>query len=408
MLNPVYYARLSPKARGTAIQSGEAFATVALATLAAASAAGAAVEWDPRSSDFAKIKIGNTRYDIMGGLQQNIVLAARELTGEKKSSTTGETKSITSGKFGAPSRLSVLSDAIQNKETPVLSAGSRILRGKDIGGNPVNPWNEIDKLFIPLSPAQTYSTIKDKGLVPGLALSAPGFVGAGVQTYGSAPKTSTTPSTDGLANIDKLKDSHPQGYTLQQTTDGKYSYTLDDGEVKQAKNLEDAKTAIAKDTFDKSGASYKIAGDTVYRKSASGDISAQPKIKFDNEVNSATLTAQKNAGDVKGWLSTAQAQLQNIQTQLNNPSTDPLEKIQLQNQAVALQKNMEKYTAYGGFTKGKKAKQASVPSIKTSSTRLKVPKLSGIKARKVAYKPGKVKVSRVSISKIPTSYRKTA
>ena len=402
MLNPVYYARLSPKARGTAIQSGQAFATVALATLAAASAAGAAVEWDPRSSDFAKIRIGNTRYDIMGGLQQNIVLAAREITGEKKSSTTGEVKSLTSGKFGSDNRLSVLADMIQNKETPVLATGSRLLRGEDQGGNPVNPWNEIAKMFIPLSPQQTYTAIKEKGLPKGLALTSPGYVGAGVQTYGET-KGQQKANPEELPSIDKLKTNAPEGYTLQKTSDGKYAYTLDNGEVKQSKNLKDAKMAIAKDAFDKSGQSYKIAGDTVYRKSLSGEVSAQPKIKFDNEVNSATLTAQKNADDINGWISTAKSQLANIQTQLSNPNTDPLEKIQLQNQATTLQKNMEKYLSYGGFTKGKGGKKVSIPSIKTASTkRIKTPKIS---TRKVAYKAGKVKIAKVSVSKIPTSYK---
>ena len=35
------------------------------------------VELDPRSSDFMKIKLGNTRVDPWGGMQQQIVLSSR-------------------------------------------------------------------------------------------------------------------------------------------------------------------------------------------------------------------------------------------------------------------------------------------------------------------------------------------
>lgn len=184
-LNPVYYAKLGPVARKYALQSAASFASITATVLGLATLAGAKVETDARSSDFLKIKVGNTRFDILGGFQQNIVLANRELTGEKKSSMSGAITKL-GDKYGGADRLSILSDFVQNKENPVLAAGQRILKGKDIGGNPVNPVSEIGKLFIPLGFQDTYSAIKDSGAAAGIAKSIPGYIGIGNQTYSAS------------------------------------------------------------------------------------------------------------------------------------------------------------------------------------------------------------------------------
>jgi hypothetical protein len=42
------------------------------------------IEWDPRSTDFGKLQIGNTRLDMMSGLAQPIVLMSRLLMGTRK------------------------------------------------------------------------------------------------------------------------------------------------------------------------------------------------------------------------------------------------------------------------------------------------------------------------------------
>lgn len=186
MLNPAYYAKLKGPARKYALQSAGSFAAIAGAVLGLAVAAGASVETDARSSDFLKIKVGDSRYDILGGFQQNLVFAWRQLSGQKKSSTTGAVTDLNSGKYGAANRLSVLSDLIRNKENPVLSAGQQILKGTDKSGNPVNPLTTIGNLFVPLNIQDTYDTAKSTGSLPKALLKStvPGTVGIGVNTYG--------------------------------------------------------------------------------------------------------------------------------------------------------------------------------------------------------------------------------
>lgn len=194
MLNPVYYAKLSGPARSLALQSAGTFAAEAGAVLGLMSLVpGVTVESDPRSADFGKIKIGNTRLDILGGFQQNIVFAAREISGQTKNSQTGEVTQL-GQKFGGADRLSVATDMIQNKENPLLSTASQLLRGKDRGGNPINPWQAVAQLAVPLPISGAIQTINDRGsltdpkaIAQGLALDAPDFLGISSQTYGSTP-----------------------------------------------------------------------------------------------------------------------------------------------------------------------------------------------------------------------------
>lgn len=196
MLNPVYYYKLDPIARKYALESAGSFAAIAGTILGLASIAGAEVETDARSSDFLKIKAGDTRYDILGGFQQNLVFAWRELSGEKKSSVTGEIADLKSGDFGKANRLSILSDLVENKANPVISTAGDILKGTDKQGNPLFIPSAVAQLGIPLNVQETYSTGKEAGPLAALfGAAVPGTVGIGVQTYKEKPKTSKRKKT---------------------------------------------------------------------------------------------------------------------------------------------------------------------------------------------------------------------
>ena len=130
-------------------------------------------------------------------------------------------------------------------------------------------------------------------------------------------------------------------------------------EYKTFDNQAKADIAIAKDAFEKSDKNYQVVGGTVFRRDAQGNVTATPKVKYDYQLATATMTKQKNAGDIEGWLKTAQSQLDSINKQLQDPSIDPLDAIALQNDAEALQKAAAKYVGYGGFTKGKSGGKGS-------------------------------------------------
>lgn len=201
-INPGWYARLSPPARKVAAQSLGTFATTAGTVLGLAAALGADVVWDPRSADFAKIKIGNTRYDILGGLQQNIRLGAQLITGQKINSTTGELETIEGG-FGKPSRYNILLQAFENKENPLLSFATTMLKGKDWQGNDVNPLVEAGKRLTPLGIQGVVETTKDTGsLVKGVAMNIPSFFGVGTQTYGNVKSKDKGPNGEFAGKVE--------------------------------------------------------------------------------------------------------------------------------------------------------------------------------------------------------------
>ena len=139
------------------------------------------------------------------------------------------------------------------------------------------------------------------------------------------------------------------GYGLTKLPDGKYVYNLN-GTVKTADTLKKARDAIAGDTLKQSGESIKIVGDTVYRKNAQGDVTPTPKIKYDYAVGKAMMTAQENGKDYAGWRKTALGQIDSINKQLNDPAIDPLDALNLQNEAAAIYKKLDKYAQQGGFS----------------------------------------------------------
>lgn len=124
------------------------------------------VELDPTSADFGKIKIGNTRFDVTGGVGSIATLAARLITQKSKSSSTGRVTTIDSGKYGAPTTLSVLGDFFTNKLAPVPTTVVALRAGKDRNNNVVDTksqeglTNLAKSLFEPL-PISNYEELKN-------------------------------------------------------------------------------------------------------------------------------------------------------------------------------------------------------------------------------------------------------
>lgn len=134
---------------------------------------------------------------------------------------------------------------------------------------------------------------------------------------------------------------------------GSTAYLKNDGTFGWAKNEEDLKKQVSKQEFERSGKNFMEKDGMVYRRNEDGTVKVQTKDKYSYELGTAKLEQYKKADNVTKWMETAQGQLQNIVKQLKDPSLDEVEVIKLQNDAQTLMDNMDKYTGYGGFTKGK-------------------------------------------------------
>lgn len=197
LLNPKFYADLPKPVRIQAIKDMAIFTGSVITILGLAKLAGASVETDPRSSDFGKIKIGNTRYDITGGFQPWIRFFAQMILGERKSTTTGQVTSLTSGQFGAPTRLDILVSFIRGKLAPLTGTIIDLLAGSNVVGEKVTPKSVILSNTIPLYMQDIVDAVKDKGLTGLFEVGVPSFFGVGTQTY-----------KDTRSELQKLKDKY--------------------------------------------------------------------------------------------------------------------------------------------------------------------------------------------------------
>ncbi|HXH87328.1 MAG TPA: hypothetical protein VNI55_01805 [Gaiellaceae bacterium] len=186
LLNPAYYAKLDPFARKQALQGMGQLLTGVSLTLWLAKMAGAEVGMDPRSSDFAKIKLGDTRIDIAGGLQQYLVAASRLVKGETVSSTTGEVRELEGG-FGKPSRYDIFGNFAENKLAPVPTWGVDFLKNENFAGDKFDPVKEGGRAMLPLGLENAYEGFRS-GTTAGIAAAPLGSIGFGVQTYGPKPE----------------------------------------------------------------------------------------------------------------------------------------------------------------------------------------------------------------------------
>ncbi len=137
------------------------------------------VELDPRSSDFGKIKVDNTRFDVTGGMSSLWVLMARiasattkmayDQSGGKiganmdsyKSTTTGETRDLTNPKFGQSSLEDTVVDFFANKMSPAMNMIKDFYKGETFEGKKPTVTGEVVNLFRPLPVATLQDLLRD-------------------------------------------------------------------------------------------------------------------------------------------------------------------------------------------------------------------------------------------------------
>lgn len=163
----------SPMVRKEAWSTLVALLAFGTSVLSMAKLAGAKVESDPRSSDFGKIVVGNTRLDIWGGYIQYARMAAQLATGERKTAG-GEI-------IEQPWQQTLLKMA-QTKESPMFGLLTDVLSGQTYYGAKNTPASQAYEKLVPLALQDFIDGLNANGITGGL-LSTPSIVGVGVQTY---------------------------------------------------------------------------------------------------------------------------------------------------------------------------------------------------------------------------------
>ena len=151
------------------------------------------VEWDPRSSDFGKIRIGDTRFDITGGMGSIITLIARIASGTKSSTTGIITKP---GDYNSKNAVELVANFAENKLAPLSKSVVDWIKGENFNReeisfrkDPVNAaWILGKGLVIPI-PLQNIKERLDKMDTPmAVAVTLIDMLGVGANTYSFVDK----------------------------------------------------------------------------------------------------------------------------------------------------------------------------------------------------------------------------
>jgi hypothetical protein len=208
---------LSPTARKEHIKNLLGMIGTTGTLLSLAGAMGAQIEWDPRSSDFGKIRIGDTRFDIFGGNASYVTLWARlAIFGANSASALvggdmimPEFKSTTSGKLTELNKMEqykpfTAGDIVwtygRNKLSPMASFIADWIYGENTVGEKFellpgilrdadNPWEigALGERFIPLIAQDIIEAIGEDPTTA-IFIGAGNFVGIGSQTYSDKKK----------------------------------------------------------------------------------------------------------------------------------------------------------------------------------------------------------------------------
>jgi hypothetical protein len=155
------------------------------------------VELDPRSSDFAKIRSGDTRWDIWGGFQPYVRLVAQVSSGKRKSTSSGAIIEMDGeGMFNGTKGEQIISFT-RGKLSPVPAIAVDLFSGRTAAGDKIifdiDPKERSSQItvgkyaiqhLLPLTITGTAEALKEDGYSSLLTVGLPNIFGIGTQKYG--------------------------------------------------------------------------------------------------------------------------------------------------------------------------------------------------------------------------------
>jgi hypothetical protein len=141
------------------------------------------ISFDPRSSDFGKLRFGDTRLDPLSGLAQATVVTNRVAQGETVKK--GEVVPLRGDDvpYGGDDTYKVLAKFARTKFSPSFGAAVNIATGKDVNNKPTTAAREIGSLFVPLSMRDVLTVMEEQGVPKGTAINLLQIFGMGLQHH---------------------------------------------------------------------------------------------------------------------------------------------------------------------------------------------------------------------------------
>jgi len=200
-MQPRFWTNLPKEVRIDYMRNWISLLAIGGSILALSKMGGADVEDDPRSSDFGKIKSGNTRWDIWGGAQPYMRVLAQTISGQRKSTKSGKMYELNGDDIFGETRAGVVTDFFRNKLAPVPGSVVDILSGRTgVGDRIVYQWGGagnkeisldqyVKQRLLPMTITGTQEAMKDQGVKALFTVAIPSTFGVGTQTYGNENST---------------------------------------------------------------------------------------------------------------------------------------------------------------------------------------------------------------------------
>ena len=176
---PAMLLSSSPLVRRVAMRNFAAFYGSMTTIVSLAALMEAKVELDPRSSNFGKIQIGNTRIDPWAGYQQYARYAAQMITGWRKTTSTETLQDV--------ERKDVRDRFLRSKASPAVGLLWDIVEGETFLGEelyegPASIAKAAKDRLTPMFASDMWDALEQEGLIGGL-LALPGGLGMGVTSF---------------------------------------------------------------------------------------------------------------------------------------------------------------------------------------------------------------------------------
>ncbi|KKN67796.1 hypothetical protein LCGC14_0458290 [marine sediment metagenome] len=176
---PLGLVSRSPEVRRMVARDMAAFLGTGLTIMTLAHRSGMKIETDPRSSDFGKLLVGPTRWDIWGGLQP-LARSLAQIGFEER-------KSVASGNINKLDRGEAVWRFIRSKFSPSAGFAATQITGQTFFGEeveltPQDAANLARETLMPLIMDDLWDAIRENGIGGGFA-GVPAFFGVGTVSF---------------------------------------------------------------------------------------------------------------------------------------------------------------------------------------------------------------------------------